>query len=138
MKIELGQSKKKKDWITIDKRGNPDHLLDLEKTKLPFKDNSVDEIRAWHLLEHISNFFELMNECHRILKSDGLFKIQVPMYPSIDAFTDPTHIRYFTEHTFLHLTKEHGVGMLYGFKPWTIIEKDTSNFLTITLQPYKK
>jgi len=29
---------------------------------LPFKDNSVDEILAYHVLEHIHNFIPLMHD----------------------------------------------------------------------------
>jgi len=56
-----------------------DVVHDLEKTPYPFNDNEFDEIRTHHVLEHIQNFFGLMEECHRILKPGGKFKYGCPM-----------------------------------------------------------
>ncbi len=64
MKLHLGCGLvKKKGYINCDISGkvNPDKVIDLEK-KLPFKDNSVDEILANHVFEHIVNFVPLMHE----------------------------------------------------------------------------
>jgi predicted SAM-dependent methyltransferase len=44
-----------------------DVVHDLEKTPYPFNDNEFDEIRAHHVLEHIQNFFGLMEECPEFL-----------------------------------------------------------------------
>ena len=70
--------------------------------KLPFKDNSVDYLTAYDLLEHIPRFATLpehgntpfiflMNECYRVLKDGGIFLSKTPVYPYLSAFQDPTH-----------------------------------------------
>jgi len=47
---------------------------------LPFKDNEVDCIYSSHMLEHLSrskaNF--VLEECYRVLKSDGILRLVVP------------------------------------------------------------
>ena len=86
MKLHLGcGNNKKKGYVNCDISATvkPDRIVDLEK-KLSFKDNSVDEIIANHVLEHIANFTPLMHELHRICKKGAVIKIKVPFYSSWD------------------------------------------------------
>ncbi|GBL40282.1 hypothetical protein EMGBD2_15400 [Nitrospirota bacterium] len=41
-----------------------------------------------------------MEEVYRICKPGATVLISVPYYTSRGAFTDPTHVRFFTEYTF--------------------------------------
>lgn len=67
---------------------------------LPFPDGSIESIISHHAFEHIGpGFLHLMDECHRVLKSDGLLRIIVPLFPSTSAVADPDHKRYFMEDT---------------------------------------
>ena len=102
MKLHLGcGNNKKKGYINCDisPAVKPDKIVDLEK-KLPFKDNSVDEIIIEHCLEHIQNFIPLMHEIHRVCKNGAIINIKVPFYSSWGQFNDPTHIRFFSPFTF--------------------------------------
>ena len=81
------------------KEVNPDIVLNLE-AKLPFEDNSIEEVLANHILEHITFFIPLMHELHRILKVGGIIKIRTPFYSTWGQFNDPTHVRFFTPFTF--------------------------------------
>jgi len=72
---------------------------DLE-TGLPFNDSTVDAIYARHILEHIKNLIQLMNECHRVLKPGGTIHILVPWWAGHWATGDPTHIRMFNDQSF--------------------------------------
>jgi|AntAceMinimDraft_17_1070374.scaffolds.fasta_scaffold98707_2 SAM-dependent methyltransferase len=83
----------------VSKQVNPDKIVDLEKP-LPFEDNSVDEIVINHTLEHINNFIPLMKEMFRINKNGSIIQGKVPLYCSVGAFQDPTHVRFFTPFTF--------------------------------------
>ena len=101
IKLNIGAGKEKREgYITLDSspQVNPDVLANLEK-KLPFKDNSFDEIIGNHILEHINNLNGLMKELNRISKKGAIIKIRVPFYLSVGAFMDPTHKRFFTPFT---------------------------------------
>ena len=89
--------------LDINKREGVDVIHDLNKFPYPFKDNSVDEILMNHLLEHLKYPVEVLKECNRILKINGILKIEVPYYKNIGAFVDLTHINFFTEKTFTKL-----------------------------------
>lgn len=116
MKLHLGCGNKKlKGFINCDlsPEVNPDRIIDLEK-KLPFKNSSVEEIIAEHVLEHIYNFVPLMHEFWRISKKDSLIKLKTPFYSSWGQFNDPTHVRFFTPWTFEYFKKgtySHEVGV---------------------------
>jgi predicted SAM-dependent methyltransferase len=104
MKLHLGCGNDyKKGYVNCDlsKEVNPDKVVDLER-KLPFKDNSVDEVLANHVLEHIQNFIPLMHELHRICKKNSKIIIRTPFYSSWGQFNDPTHVRFFTPWTFVY------------------------------------
>ena len=98
-------------WVNVDisPQVNPDVVADL--TKIPWSwisdadryiiDGSVDEIYSSHFIEHLGDeFIPFMDECHRVLKPGGLFRIRCPYYSSIRAWQDPTHKRAISEATF--------------------------------------
>ncbi len=109
MKLNLGCGRKKiSGYINCDisKEVNPDKIVDLEK-KLPFKDNSVDEIVANHVFGQIQNFIPLMHEIYRICKNEAVLKFKVPFYSYPSYYSDPLHVRFFTPFTFdFFLNKE--------------------------------
>ena len=102
MKINLGCGyTKKKGYLNCDlsKEVKPDKIINLEKP-LPWKDNSVDEIIANNVLEHIQNIIPLLKEIYRICKKNAMIKIIVPHYASRAAWSDLTHVRPFSWSSF--------------------------------------
>ena len=83
----------------------PDRVINLEEP-LPFKDNSIDEVLAFHVLEHISNLIPLMHELHRVCKKGTIIKIKTPFYSAWGQYNDPTHLRFFTPFTFDYFQKD--------------------------------
>jgi hypothetical protein len=86
--------------IDSDKNCHPDLLLDLENSKYPFEENSIDEIYLDHVLEHLgettSKYFNIWKEFYRICKNGATITIVVP-HPRHDNFLhDPTHVRIVT------------------------------------------
>ncbi len=107
MKLHIGCGNDKREgYINCDVSPavRPDKVIDLEK-KLPFKNNSVEEILANHVLEHVRNFMPLMHELHRVCVSGAKIKIKTPFYSAWGQFNDPTHVRFFTPWTFEYFKK---------------------------------
>jgi len=101
-KLNLGCGKKYLEgYFNCDKsfEVTPDIVLNLENP-LPFQSNTIKEVVGDHILEHIHNFVPLMKELHRICKDKALLKFKVPFYLSVGAFSDSTHVRFFTPFTF--------------------------------------
>jgi SAM-dependent methyltransferase len=126
-KLNIGcGSDLRRDYINIDcidmSPDEPYLQLDLEVARLPFLANSLDEVFAAHILEHLHNFPKLLNEIHRVLKPNGTVTVHVPCYPAVECFQDPTHVRMFTDKTFEYFTEgafmyKH-CGESYGYKGW--------------------
>ena len=104
-------------WINIDrdKRVNPDLVLDLELAKFPYKNNTIDGVKASHILEHIENFIPLMEEIYRVCKPGAILNINAPYGLSPAGIADPTHVRYLCPWTFKYFDKSSGY-FLYDFK----------------------
>lgn len=102
MKVNLGCGYNKyAGYVNVDHdaKCNPDIVADLEE-RLPFEDNSVDEIIMFHVLEHLGQdvkiYFNIWKELYRILKHDGEIKITVPHWNHENFHHDPTHVRKVT------------------------------------------
>lgn len=89
-------------------------VADVDK-QLPLKHDSVDEIVAIHLLEHVTNLEQTMREFHRILKPDGTLKAWVPHCFSAIAFGDTTHKRFFAYDSLSQFDPSHPTSYYYDF-----------------------
>ncbi len=104
MKLNLGSAHKRfEGFKNLDKFEifKPDILHDLEKFPYPIKDNSVDEIKMHHILEHIGRdsdtYNSIMKEIYRISSHGATIDIRVP-HPRHDHYlADPTHVRPITK-----------------------------------------
>lgn len=83
-----------------------DIICDLSMPPLPFDENSIDEIRSNHFLEHLDNVVAIMEEVHRILKPGGIIKTTVPHVSNIEFFRDPTHKTAFTYGSFDYFVRD--------------------------------
>ena len=86
-------------------RTRADVIADLDQFPFPFATNSFREIRAIHVIEHVSDVIRLMEEFYRLLAPGGRAVIVTPHYTDFSSFCDPTHrwhlnsfsLRYFGE-----------------------------------------
>jgi SAM-dependent methyltransferase len=79
--------------IGLDRNANTraDVIADLDRFPYPLRDNSFREIRAVHVIEHVSDVIRLMEEIHRLLVPGGQVMIVTPHYTDFSSFCDPTH-----------------------------------------------
>jgi ubiquinone/menaquinone biosynthesis C-methylase UbiE len=91
-------------------------ILDLggiKKTKesddIVTDDESFDEVRIFHVLEHLKFPIKVMEEVWRILKPKGIVKIKVPYWKNFTTFENPFHLHEFKEEWFKNLTPSSGI-----------------------------
>jgi len=90
---------------------------------IPLPDNSVEEARCSHLMEHIPAGRERINafnEVWRVLRPSGMFEVVVPLY-SPDSYgwaADPTHVSIWVEQSFWYFTGRMSAAAVYGIRLW--------------------
>ena len=85
-----------------------DVIADLDQYPLPFADNSFGQIRAIHVIEHVSDVIRTMEEFHRLLSPDGEAVIVTPHYTDFSSFCDPTHRWHLNSFSFRYFGEDHG------------------------------
>ncbi len=139
MKLNIGCGKDvKQGYVNVDYVKTPgvDLVLDIEKTPYPFKDNTFEEVVAFNILEHVRELVPVMEEIHRISRNGGVIKIKVPHYNQHLAYTDPTHVRFFSPETFNFFTSGKGSKKIFNHKTDDKVENFSSKgrFEMITLR----
>jgi ubiquinone/menaquinone biosynthesis C-methylase UbiE len=129
MKINLGGGYKRYDGflnVDNDPLTKPDILVNLETGTIPIDDNSVEEVRAYHILEHIGEgFFKLMQELYRVCKDGAIIDIHVPHHRSETFYGDPSHVRFITLESLRQFSKK--------FNQWHIDTWNSSSGFGIKL-----
>lgn len=70
-----------KDWINIDFTSKSEDVIEHNLLNgIPLEDDSIDVLYHSHVLEHFTKMDgeELMKECYRVLKVNGIIRIAVP------------------------------------------------------------
>jgi len=62
---------------------------------LPFRGDSVDEIYAGHVIEHLESPLRFLRECRRVLRRGGMVTVVTPNFLSKNAYLDPDHKHVF-------------------------------------------
>jgi len=72
----------KEGWVNCDYYPRDDRVMkiDLNHLPLPFEDDYADEILLSHVLEHMENRYEIIKECHRVLKRGGILRVKLPIH----------------------------------------------------------
>jgi len=102
MVLDVGCGRNKKIGavgVDIAKLPCVDVVHDLNVFPWPFKDSLFDEIYMFDSIEHLYDTTKVMEECHRLLKAGGMLYIRTCYWNNKHAFSDPTHVAFFTEVT---------------------------------------
>jgi SAM-dependent methyltransferase len=89
-----------------------DVIHNLNQFPYPFPNDRFDAIHCDSILEHLDDIVQVMTEIHRIAKPGAHIEIIAPYFTSVDAYTDPTHKRFFAMRSFDYFT---GDFPEYGF-----------------------
>jgi SAM-dependent methyltransferase len=115
MKINLGCCDRTfPGFVGVDIAEPADVIADLTQ-RWPWKDSSVEEIRAYDIIEHLPSHIHTMNEAFRVLKPGGKFDIIVPTTDGRGAWQDPQHCSFWNRNSFFYF--EHGNPHLTRFAP---------------------
>ena len=93
MKLNLGCGHKLLDgFVNVDLENNwsqkqPDVVADVTQ-RLPFEDNSADEVHAYHVIEHVWRWKTeaTLKEWVRVLKPGGLMVLELPCLEKVMAY----------------------------------------------------
>jgi len=111
-KNEQARSFIKENW-DIDAQGD-NSLLELPS-------HSFHVITLWHVLEHLENLNEVVQQLHTLLQPDGTLVVALPNATSYDAkcyqsfwaaYDLPRHLWHFTPQTFELLASRHGFKLI--------------------------
>lgn len=97
----------------------PDVVWDLNQTPLPFDDNSIDTITAFHVFEHLVEWWPCFVDCARILKPMGLLRMAVPHSSSTSANTYRDHHHEFSALSFCGIIGHH-----QGTNAWAMTQHE--------------
>jgi predicted SAM-dependent methyltransferase len=113
------------DWENVDHLRLPgvDTVHNLAIYPWPFVTQSIEEIRAIDLLEHLPSHTQdlrpgvvaFIEECWRLLIPHGHLFIQSPGDQAAFAWTDPTHVRTFTAESMDFFDPDTPFGSSTGF-----------------------
>ena len=110
-------------YISIDREnfgGKVDIVMDIEKKKLPYKNNTVDEVYCAHVLEHVDRPELLISEFRRVLKVGGLLHIISPHYSHQNSHV-PVHKNYWGINTRILFD-----GSYHEFGAWSKVDWDVN------------
>jgi SAM-dependent methyltransferase len=104
-----------------------DVVHDLNIVPYPIPDQACDEVHMYHVLEHLDNPIEKLEEIHRVLKKGGMLYLRVPHFSSCGAFSDITHKRPYGYTSFDCFTEDNYHGYYTNIK-YKIIKKKIKYF----------
>ena len=96
--------------IGIDRnpRSRADVICDLDRFPYPFRDNSFNQVRVIHVIEHVSDVIRAMQEFHRVAAPLGRVILVTPHYTDFSSFCDPTHRWHLNSFSFRYFGEDHG------------------------------
>jgi len=99
---------------------------------LPFKDIEIDLVIGSHVIEHIEDLDSFLDQIKRILVSNGLFLVLIPIN---ERYNDPKHLHHFSSEKCIRLFQENHFECIFSMENeflnylvediyWRHVEKD--------------
>jgi hypothetical protein len=108
--IELGCGNRKRsaNAIGIDQLDYPgvDIVGDIAEVLARFPENSIATIRSFHVLEHLENFGDIVQQLETVLKVGGHLQIVVPHFSNPHYYSDYTHKGFFGLYSLSYLSRD--------------------------------
>lgn len=89
--------------VDTNRETDADVLCHVDRGGLPFRDNSFDQVRAIHVIEHVADVLATMDEFHRVARPGGMVFLVTPHYTDFSSFCDPTHRWHLNSYSFDYL-----------------------------------
>lgn len=109
MKIDIGCGNHKREGfigVDIAPGDQVDYVIDIERDRLPFEDNTVDHVFSNHTFEHIVSPQNILREIVRVCKHEALVEVWTPYLKSNDAFL-LGHFSFYNESIWKHICYEY-------------------------------
>ena len=81
--------------VDVTARTRPDVVHDLNVRPWPLPAGHFREVIARDVIEHLEDTFAVFEEIHRVARAGAVVRVTVPHFSSSDAYSDPTHRRFF-------------------------------------------
>lgn len=82
-----------------------DVTIDPKDVSIPAGDDSVAIIKAYDVLNRVTDRAGLFNEVYHVLPHAGLMLTQTPSTDGRGAFQDPSAVAFYNENSFMYLTQ---------------------------------
>jgi SAM-dependent methyltransferase len=110
-----------------------DIVHDLNAVPWPLADSSFEVIRLWSILEHLRDPVAVMQEVHRVAKPAATVLIGTPHFSGTDAYTDPSHMHFFSARFIDYFIPGTELSTEYGFYGTARFRLDERR---VTLSPF--
>ena len=101
-----------------------DVLCDINHIPYPFRDRTFDALRAIHVIEHVADVIQTIEEFHRLVRPGGRIRIVTPHYTDFSSFCDPTHRWHLTSFSLRYFGEDDNAGFGY-YSPVRLREVST-------------
>ena len=85
-----------------------DVIADINGGHLPFRDSTFAKVWAVHVIEHVADVIQTMEEMHRLVRPGGIIVVETPHYTDFSSFCDPTHRWHLNSFSFRYFTEDGG------------------------------
>ena len=122
----------------LEARGILIFQADINKDKLKLEDKSIDLIICSHLIEHLQNPTNLINEIERLLSNSGVLLIKTPDIRSVkwNFYNDFTHITPYSQTSLIQQIQSEELKVLNCFSTTLYLDFAKRIFKRNPLNPF--